>query len=56
MKDEMIPVNFRWLPGLLDGRVLAQRTMIRALALKAARIFMGELVAKVLLDIVPVHL
>ena len=52
----MFPVNFRWLPGLLDGRVLAWRAMIRSLALKDARMFVGELVARALLDIVPIHL
>ena len=52
VKEEMFPVNFRWLPGLLDGRVLARRAMIRSLALKDARMFVGELVARALLDIV----
>ena len=56
VKEEMFPVNFRWLPGLLDGRVLARRAMIRSLALKDARMFVGELVARALLDIVPIHL
>ena len=56
MKEKVKPVNCRRLSGLLDCCVLTKGTMIWALALKAAGIFLRELLSEMLLDVVPIHL